>query len=174
MWTRILGSQPWPLATKGPCLGSRSMVQAAAPAAWLAARVLSARPKPRSRRGVPPCRGDPTRGIEPRTPIAGAAGTTTIGRKARSPRARPRHPMGSRGKLRPSGQPREGGQTAARGRRGSLLTRRLWRKSCRLRVRPLLWCSRSRGRPFSHALADRWARTPGSQMRPGRMLQGTG
>ena len=37
----------------------------------LAARVLSARPKPRCRRGVPPCRGDPTRGIEPRTPTAG-------------------------------------------------------------------------------------------------------
>ena len=37
----------------------------------LAARGLSARPNPRSRRGVPPCRGDPTRGIEPRTPTAG-------------------------------------------------------------------------------------------------------
>ena len=101
-------------------------------------------------------------------------GRTTTGGEARSTRARPPHPMGSQGKLRPSGQPREGSQTAVRGRRGSLLTRRLWRKSCRLRVRPLLWCSRSRGRPFSHALADRWARTPGSQMRPGRMLQGTG
>ena len=40
-------------------------------------------------------------------------GRTTTGGEARSPRARPPHPMGSRGKLRPSGQPREGGQTAA-------------------------------------------------------------
>ena len=59
-------------------------------------------------------------------------GRTTTGGEARSTRARPPHPMGSQGKLRPSGQPREGSQTAARGRRGSLLTRRLWRKSCRL------------------------------------------
>jgi len=36
----------------------------------LAASVLSARPNPRSRRGEPCC-GDPTRGIEPRTPTAG-------------------------------------------------------------------------------------------------------
>ena len=40
-------------------------------------------------------------------------GWTTIGGEVHSPRARPRHPMGSRGKLRPSGQPRDGGQTAA-------------------------------------------------------------
>jgi len=50
--------------------------------------------------------------LEPRQ--LGAAGVwTTIGGEARSHCARPRHPMGSRGKLRPSGQPTEGGQTAA-------------------------------------------------------------
>ena len=63
-------------------------------------------------------------------------GRTTIGGEARSPRARPRHPMGSRGKLRPSGQPREGRQKAARGRRPTLLTRGLWRSSCRIREGP--------------------------------------
>ena len=50
-------------------------------------------------------------------------GRTTTGGEARCPRVRPPHPMGSRGKLRPSGQPREGGQTAGRGRRTTLLTR---------------------------------------------------
>ena len=50
-------------------------------------------------------------------------GRTTIGREKSRPRARPRHPIGSQGKLRPSGQPREGGQTVARGRGGTLLTR---------------------------------------------------
>ena len=34
-------------------------------------------------------------------------------------------------------------------------------------LRPQLRCSRSRGRPFSHVWADRWARTPRQQMRPG-------
>ena len=40
-------------------------------------------------------------------------GRTTIGGEVHSHRARPRHPIGRRGKLRPSGQPREGSQTAA-------------------------------------------------------------
>jgi len=40
-------------------------------------------------------------------------GRTTIGGEVHSLRARSRHPIGRRGKLRPSGQPREGSRTAA-------------------------------------------------------------
>jgi hypothetical protein len=85
------------------------------PGGWGA---LSARPTPRSSRGVPPCRGarHEESNLEPRQlGAAGADHHREISAQPPCQAAPPHGATGSRGKLRPSRQPREGRQTAARG-----------------------------------------------------------